>query len=147
MIEGNAWIFGQEIQKLVVQPLMFHHLPGGNGMFANYLMHLLAALPPFHAGHEDCFRCHERQFFTQMLFDLFRINNHITGYIYVKLEHGVGKKKSLSHIHATNGGIVEGALEPLVGGRGGEIGGQPHELTSQAGHPFGSHRIAFVRHG
>ncbi len=110
-------------------------------------MHLLAALAPFHAGHEDLFRGHEGQLGKQVLFDLLRVDDHISGNIDVQLEDRVAEQEGLGQVHAADGRVVQGALEPLVGRGGREIGGQAHEFAGEAGHPLAAHGVALVGHG
>ena len=55
------------------------------------IMHLLTAFSFFNAGHKDLFSGHKGKFLVQMILNLFRINNHLLGYIHKQFKDGVGE--------------------------------------------------------
>ncbi len=63
------------------------------------------------------------------------------------MQDRVGGEEDLRDGQALVGGVVEGALEPLLGGGVERTRADVHEPAGQAGGPLASHRVALVGHG
>jgi len=64
----------------------------------------------------------------------------------VENQDRIGRKETLRQDEAANGGVVEGALQPLGRGRLAGCRGQRYEKTGQRAEALGPHRILLVGH-
>ena len=87
-------------------------------------------------ANDDVFRRQERQFLHKLSVDHGGEDDKPAGDVVEAEEDGVGQKEHLGDIHATAGAVVEGALEPLLGIEGGEVGVEVCEFAAEAADSF-----------
>lgn len=76
-------------------------------------MRFLPADPLMHKPHDNPLHSHERQFLVHLPPDHGRIDDQTRRDVVEGDEDGVSEEEHLRDVHAADGGIVKGALEPL----------------------------------
>ena len=91
-----------------------------------------------HKPHDDPLHRHERQFFVHLSPNHGWVDDQTGRDVVEGDEDGVGEEEDLGNVHAPDGGVVEGALEPLGGVRGREVGRKVGELAGEGADAFAS---------
>ena len=85
-------------------------------------MRFLPAYPFMHKPHDNPLHRHEGHFLVHLSPNHGRVDDQTGCDVVEGDEYGVGEQEHLWDVHAADGGVVEGALEPLRGISGREVG-------------------------
>ena len=89
-----------------------------------------------HKADDDVFCRQEGQFLHQLSVNHSREDDEPAGDVIQAEEDRVGQEEHLGDIHAAAGAVVEGALEPLLGVEGGEVGVEVCKFAAEATDSF-----------
>jgi len=140
-------IIAQALEEIIGAALHLHLLGGGEGVAANAFVEFLAIAALLDAGHEDFFGGHEGEFGHDESFDDLRIDDQAAGDVDDDLEAAIDGEEGFGDAEALVGGIIERALEPLLGGGLKRRTGERDDEARQAGGALAAHGVAFVGHG
>ena len=101
-------------------------------------MRFLPAHPLMHKPHDDPLHRHKRQFLVHLPPDHRWIDDQAGCDVVEGDEDGVGEQEHLRQVHAADGGVVKGALQPLGGIGGREVGIKVGEFAGEGTDAFTS---------
>lgn len=107
-------------------------------------MSVLARLSNGAEAHDDGLGDHEGQFGLHMGGDALGVNDKTISDVVEADEDGVGKEESLGDVNAADGGVVEGALHPLVGVGVLERSGLGEDLAGEGVDALRTHGVSLV---
>lgn len=97
--------------------------------------------------HDDVLRGHEGEFLVELRLDDGGEDDEAVGDVVESNEDGVAEQEHFWNVHSSDGGIVEGALQPLVCKGVGEVGGQVAQLSAETADSLAPHGVGLVGHG
>ena len=106
-------VFLDPFQEIVVFAMVFDFCGCGVGMYSDGLVHELARSSFARHGHDDILGGHEREFVIQPPGDDLGVDYESGGDVIEDVEACVGGEEDFRDGEAADGGIVEGAFEPL----------------------------------
>mmetsp|Transcript_6368 Transcript_6368/g.21450 ORF Transcript_6368/g.21450 Transcript_6368/m.21450 type:complete len:215 (-) Transcript_6368:461-1105(-) len=144
---GEAAVAAHAGDEVVGLALLLHAPPRLHAVLPDGLVQLLAVAAGLHGRHEDVLRGHEGQLGHDARANDRGVDDEPRGDVGGGGEDHVGGEERLGEVQTPRRGVVQRALEPLVGVGVGRGGGGRHEVPREGAAALAAHGVALVRHG
>ncbi len=132
---GTAGSAATRTRKGFASPRLQQGRGGGARVHPQPFVDSLTIAAATNRFHENRLRGHEGQLCHEVAAGHCRENDEPVGEVVENSQDRIGGQKSLGYCHASIGGVVQGAFEPLRGGGVGRVAGDVHEPAGEGADP------------